>query len=138
MSFDDIGSGVVIRYPYLWSREAAAGETEGRKVRPVAVAVRIARPNGADMLILFAITSRKPAPTRLAIEIPEAERRRAGPDESARLWIVLDEYNQDIVGASFYLTAESPLGRFSKAFFLPVLKVFLDYRNTSKSINRRR
>jgi hypothetical protein len=32
----------VIRYPYLWVREAARGETEGRKLRPVTVGVRIA------------------------------------------------------------------------------------------------
>ncbi|WP_425960310.1 hypothetical protein [Rhizobium nepotum] len=29
--FDEIETAVVIRYPYLWSREASRGETEGRK-----------------------------------------------------------------------------------------------------------
>lgn len=44
--FDEIETAVVIRYPYLWSREASRGETEGRKGRPVVVGVRLARPNG--------------------------------------------------------------------------------------------
>ena len=35
-----------------WVREAERGETEGRKPRPAAVGVRIARPKGEDMLVL--------------------------------------------------------------------------------------
>jgi hypothetical protein len=38
MSFDQLQTGVVLRYPYLWARQAKAGETEGRKDHPVAVA----------------------------------------------------------------------------------------------------
>ena len=29
--FDEIEAAVIIRSPYLWSREAFRGETEGRK-----------------------------------------------------------------------------------------------------------
>jgi len=138
VSFDEIGSGSVIRYPYLWVRQADAGETEGRKLRPVAVGVRIARPKAEDALILFAITSQAPAATRLAVEIPETERGRAGLDINVRLWIMLDEYNQDIIGQSFYMEPEPPLGRFSRAFFLPVLKIFAAEKQKAKSVNRRR
>ena len=31
--------GLVIRYSFLWSREARAGATEGRKDRPCAIVV---------------------------------------------------------------------------------------------------
>jgi hypothetical protein len=54
-------------------REAARGETEGRKHRPVAVGVRISRPRREDVLILFPITSQPPASDRFAVEIPEME-----------------------------------------------------------------
>ena len=37
MSFDRIQTASVIRFPYFGAREADAGETEGRKDRPVAV-----------------------------------------------------------------------------------------------------
>jgi hypothetical protein len=57
VSFDQIRTACVIRFPYLWAREAQRGETEGRKVRPVAVAVRISRPKGEEVLVLFPITS---------------------------------------------------------------------------------
>jgi hypothetical protein len=138
VSFDELRTGCVIRFPFLWVREAERGETEGRKPRPVAVGVRIARPKGDDVLVLFPITSQPPSPDRFAAEIPEMEKRRAGLDASLRLWIILDEYNQDRIGQSFYLEPESPLGRFSKAFFLPLMKQFIARRAGSRGVNRRR
>ena len=135
MSFDDIGTASVIRYPYLSVREAADGETEGRKSRPVAVGVRIGRTSG-DLLILFPITSRPLGPARFAAEIPETEKRRAGLDTALPLWIILDEFNQDAIGRSFYLEPEPPVGRFSKAFFLPLLQEFIARRSKAASVNR--
>ena len=110
MSFVQIRTASVIRFPYLWAREAERGETEGRKVRPAAVGARISRPKGEDVLVLFPITSQPSAPGRFAVEVPEMEKRRGGLDATIRLWIIL-------VGRSFYLEPEPPLGRFSKAFF---------------------
>ena len=138
MSLDELRTGCVIRFPYLWVREAERGETEGRKPRPVAVGVRIARPKGDDVLVLFPITSQPPSAERFAAEIPEMEKRRAGLDATLRLWIILDEYNQDIIGQSFYLEPEPQLGRFSKAFFLPLMKEFIARRARTGGVNRRR
>jgi hypothetical protein len=122
----------VIRFRYLWAREAERGETEGRKLRPVAVGVRISRPKGEDVLVLFPITSQPPAQDRFAVEIPEVETRRAGLGATVRLFMILDEYNQDIIGQSFYLEPEPPLGRFSKAFFLPLMKEFVARRSRAQ------
>ena len=103
----------MIRFPYLPVRESARGETEGRKTRPVAVGVRIARPEAKMCWCCFPITSQPPSPGRFAAEIPEMEKRRAGLDVALQLWIILDEYNQDTIGRSFYLEPEPPLGRWS-------------------------
>ena len=73
--FDEIETAVVIRYAYLWSREASRGQTEGGKRRPVVVGVRLARADG-DMVLFFPITTKYPETDRFAIEIPE--KRRAG------------------------------------------------------------
>jgi hypothetical protein len=102
------------------------------------VGVRIPRPNGHDLLVLFPITSQPPSPMRFTVEIPEMEKRRAGLDATLRLWIILDEYNQDSVDRSFYLGPEPPLGRFSKAFLLPLMKEFIARRSKSRGVNRRR
>lgn len=126
-----IETGSVIRYPYLWQWQAARGETEGRKDRPTAVAVRLPRAAG-DRLILLAITSQEPESTQRAVEIPEHEKKRAGLTVGLRLWIVIDEVNIDTVGRSFYLKPEPPLGSFSRSFFGPVLRAMLAGRSVRK------
>ncbi len=135
MSYDDIRTATVIRYPYLWARQASAGETEGRKERPVAVGVRIPRPDG-DLVLFFPITTKEPEKARFAAEIPAIEKRRAGLDADRRLWIILDEFNSDLVGKSFYLEPEPPIGRFSKAFFLPLLREFIVRRKAFTEVSR--
>jgi hypothetical protein len=135
--YDEIQTAAIIRYPYLWSREAGKGETEGRKNRPVTVGVRIPRPDG-DLVLFFPITTKQPRPNQFAVEIPAIEKRRAGLDVDLRLWIILDEFNSDIIGRSFYLEPEPPIGRFSKAFFLPILREFLARRKSLAEVNRSR
>ncbi|MGF6175473.1 hypothetical protein [Ensifer sp. 4252] len=133
--YDAIQTATVIRYPYLWAREAGQGETEGRKDRPVAVGVRLSRPNG-DLVVIFAITTKQPEKSRFTAEIPAIEKRRAGLDADLRLWIILDEFNTDVVGRSFYLEPEPPLGRLSKAFFLPLLREFIARRKSLTEVSR--
>lgn len=133
--YDDIQTASVVRYPYLWAREAGKGETEGRKKRPVAVGVRMPRPDG-DMILFFPITTKQPSAERFAAEIPDIEKRRAGLDADLRLWIILDEFNSDVVGHSFYLEPEPPVGRFSKAFFLPLLREFIARRKACVEVSR--
>ncbi|GKX35222.1 MAG: hypothetical protein MnENMB40S_28400 [Rhizobiaceae bacterium MnEN-MB40S] len=135
MSFDSLETGSVIRYPYLWVRQAVTGELEGRKSRPVAVGVRVPRADG-DLLILLPITTKEPMSGRLATEIPDIEKRRAGLDLDLRLWIILDEYNEDIIGRSFYLEPVPPIGRFSKAFFLPLMRELIARRKDMKGVSR--
>ncbi|KXF75666.1 hypothetical protein ATN84_16895 [Paramesorhizobium deserti] len=134
-NYDDIQTAAVIRYPYLWARQARKGATEGRKDRPVAVGVRLARPDG-DLVLFFPITTKQPEQARFAAEIPAMEKRRAGLDADLHLWIVLDEFNTDIVGRSFYIEPEPPIGQFSKAFFLPLLREFIARRKSFTEISR--
>ncbi|MFN0190475.1 MAG: hypothetical protein ACKVP5_00635 [Aestuariivirga sp.] len=138
MSFDWLTTGTVIRYPYLWSHEAQRGETEGRKTkRPTAVGFRIAKPDGKDIVLLFPLTSKAPDPSRFAAEVPALEKKRAGLAQDIPLWIILDEFNEDIVGESFYLEPDPHFGRFSHAFLLPLLKEFIVRRQSIKGVSRR-
>jgi hypothetical protein len=136
MGFEELQTGVVVSYPFLWAREAAAGETEGRKRRPVAVALRLARPGG-DAVVLLPITMQSPAKGRKAVEIPETEKQRAGLDISLRCWIMLDEFNTDVIGKSYYLEPVPPLGVFSRAFFAPVARMFVTHIKAARKIDRR-
>jgi hypothetical protein len=76
MAFENLVSGAVFVYPYLWSREAAKGETEGRKDRPVVVGVRVLLRDGLERLVVFPITSLEPGAERIASEIPDTEKKR--------------------------------------------------------------
>ncbi|RDJ03361.1 hypothetical protein B5K05_26380 [Rhizobium phaseoli] len=119
----------------MWAREAERGETEGRKERPVAVGVRMPRPDG-DLVLFFPITTKQPDVSCFAVEVPLIEKRRAGLDADRRLWIIFDEFNTDIVGNSFYLEPEPPIGRFSKAFFLPLLREFISRPKSATEVSR--
>jgi hypothetical protein len=114
--------GTVITYPYLWASQRNAGETEGRKDRPVCMVLRIRDPgSGHHHLVLLAISSQPPRDDQSALEIPDTERRRAGLGRYPRAWIFVSEFNYDIAEQSFYYEPSiPPLGSFSTAFLKEV------------------
>lgn len=134
--FDGIRSGAVVTYPYLWAHQHDKGEIAGRKDRPTAVGIRMPQKRGGDILVLFPITSKEPAPGQTGLEIPKNEKERGGLDPGMRLWIILDEYNTDIVGKSFYLKPGSKIGRISLAFLKPMLLTLLKNRSKVRHVPR--
>lgn len=108
--------GDIWRYPYLWKREADAGEEGGRKPRPTALAAVVPISEKSTLLYLLPITGTEPTDDQNALEIPATEIRRAGLSEYKQLWIILDEYNRDELEASFYFEPSANVGSFSKAF----------------------
>lgn len=109
-------AGEVFRYPFLWKREELSGETEGRKKRPVCIAVTVAKQDGETVVFILPITTQPPQPARHAIEVPEIESQRVGLETHVRKWIMLDEVNTDIVERSCVWDDRKPLGTFSAAF----------------------
>src|SRR5689334_3180926 len=90
--------GEVFSYPYLWAWQQQRGETEGRKPRPVCVVIAIrSASDGNSHLALLAITTQPPQTGRIALEIPDIERKRAGLSDLKQCWIMVDEYSYDIV-----------------------------------------
>jgi hypothetical protein len=108
--------GDVVRFNYLWSREAAKGEESGRKSRPSCVIVRT-----QSSYFILPITSQRPPRDGVAIEIPEMECKRARL--SPPCWIILDEYNR--VGREQLHDFESlePQGRLGRAFVIRIATV---------------
>jgi len=90
------------------------------------------------LILLFPITTKEPGPERFSAELPPIEKKRAGLDPTLRLWLIMDEFNTDVVGRSFYLEPDSPIGRLSKAFFLPLLREFVARRSKFTQVNRLR
>ena len=128
--------GMVLRYPYLWHWQSGNGETEGRKDRPTAVAAVFIGRDDRQYVLLLPLTTKQPSATRIAVEVPTTEKKRAGLDQALRQWIVLDEYNLDPTASSYYLQQTSSIGQFSDAFMRPVLTQFRDLLPTARSISR--
>jgi hypothetical protein len=87
---------------------------------------------GVTNLVILAITLVPPSSSRLALEIPNIERRRAGLDDIP-LWVVLDEYNHDVLESSFYFDPKARIGRFSEAFRKLVLRAFMQAAREERS-----
>ena len=92
MSWPEPQPGLVIRYSYLWHREAQQGHEEGRKDRPCAVVVAMSNKDGRTRVYALPITHSAPTQGQQAIEIPPRVKNRLGLD-GERSWIVFDEAN---------------------------------------------
>jgi len=127
----------VWRYPYLWYRQHSGGETEGRKKRPVAFVAVLPGKTGGTNLFILAITSTQPGRDRIAVAIPEIECRRAGLDPIP-LWVIVDEYNHDILESSAYFEPGARIGAFSPSFHKKVMAAFIAVvrKGQSKAIPR--
>lgn len=87
--------GLVVRYSFLWSNEARAGETEGRKDRPCVIVTAVRRTSdGRFRVRVLPITHRPSEPDR-SIRVPPKIKRHLSLDADAS-WIVLDEVNEFI------------------------------------------
>jgi len=95
VSFPEPYVGLVIRYSYLWKREADAGRDEGTKDRPCAIVMAVVDDDGEKEALVLPITHSLPANPADAIEIPTVTKNRLGLD-SERSWIVITEANEFI------------------------------------------
>ena len=82
----------MIRYSYLWRREAADGREEGMKDRPCAVVLALRDETNRTRVVVLPVTHTPPEVPGEAIEIPAAVKARLGLD-AERSWIVLNEAN---------------------------------------------
>jgi hypothetical protein len=85
-------AGLVIRYSYLWDREARQGREEGVKDRPCAIILVILREGEHPIVRVLPITHTPPADPVDGLEIPQPTKLRLGLD-SERSWVVLTEAN---------------------------------------------
>lgn len=131
-------AGDIWNYPFLWARQAARGETAGRKERPCALALVQRKHNGETQIVLLAITGQQPMIGQLGLEVPETERFRAGLSRAKRLWVMLDEYNTDVIERSYSFEPGGKIGSFTPGFVRKVQAAFADaLRNrTTKAVRR--
>ena len=92
MSWPEPRPGLVIRYAYLWGREAEAGRDEGVKDRPCAIIVAVKSEAAETTVYVLPITHAAPRVGEEGVELPAPTKARLGLDGD-RSWIVLTEAN---------------------------------------------
>ena len=85
--------GLVIRYDYLWTREAAAARVQGKE-RPVCLVAAIDSSISPRFIVILPITHTRPNKDTVGIEIPAKVRAALGLDDT-KSWVVVSEHNVD-------------------------------------------
>ena len=85
--------GLVIRYSYLWHREAEEKRIEGLKSRPCAVVLSHSNNRFFPGRFVADVVPITHTPTDGAVEIPVSVKRRMGLDDDPS-WIVTTEINR--------------------------------------------
>jgi hypothetical protein len=141
VSLPDPKSGLVVRYDYLWSHEAARGRQQG-KDRPtclIAASDRVTRPR---YVVLLPITHVPPSGRTVGIEIPARVKEAIGLDDEPS-WVTVSEHNIDEWPNGGLSPIPGKSGVFSYGFIPPGLfaKVkarFLELARQKKSAAVRR
>lgn len=114
-------AGLAICYEFLWSREAASGQTACEKRRPAVIVVAAKSQNGQTVVVVAAVTHAEPRDSTLAVELPPKVKRHLGLDER-RSWVVLDELNEFVwPGLDIYPVPGGGPGQFDYGFIPPAL-----------------
>lgn len=133
--------GLVIRYDYLWTHEAAAGR-DGEKERPaclIAASDSSVRPR---FVVILPITHTPPDDETIGVEIPPRVKQALGMDD-APSWVVVSEYNIDEWPNGGLASVPGRPGVFSYGFIPPrlfaqVKEKFLELSGQKQSSGVRR
>ena len=85
--------GMILRYDYLWSREALQGRQQG-KDRPTCLVAASDGQANPRYVVLLPITHSPPSGDTVGIEIPHAVKKAIGLDNEPS-WVIVSEYNVD-------------------------------------------
>jgi hypothetical protein len=93
VTLPDPKPGLVIRYDYLWTREAAAGRQQG-KDRPACLVAATDSAVTPRFVVILPITHTAPSGDTVGIEIPAKVRQAIGLDDASS-WVVVSDHNVD-------------------------------------------
>ena len=126
--------GLVIRYDYLWSDEAAAGGDQG-KDRPACLVAASEPGVRPRFIVILPITHSPPGPGTVGIEIPPRVRRATGLDDASG-WVIVSEYNVDEWPNGGLAALPGRPGVFSYGFIPP--RLFAQVKEAFLALSARR
>ena len=113
--------GLVIRYDYLWTREAAAGRDQGKE-RPACLVAAMDSAASPRFVVILPITHARPDKDAVGVEIPAKVRAALGLDDAPR-WVIVSEHNVDEWPNAGLAPVRGRPGVFSYGFIPPGLFV---------------
>lgn len=119
MALPEPRPGLVIRYDYLWSHEAATGRIQG-KDRPTCIVAATDGLTQPRYVVLLPITHSPPSGDTIGIEIPAKIKRAIGLDDEPS-WIIVSEHNIDEWPNSGLSSIPGTVGLYSYGFIPPGL-----------------
>lgn len=119
MALPEPKPGLVIRYDYLWSREAAIGRDQG-KDRPAWLVAASDSTTMPRFVVILPITHTAPAGDTIGIEIPSRVRQTIGLNDTTS-WVIVSEHNVDEWPNGSLTTIPGRPGTFSYGFVPPGL-----------------
>jgi mRNA-degrading endonuclease toxin of MazEF toxin-antitoxin module len=111
--------GLVIRYDYLWTLEAAAGQKQG-KDRPACLVAASDSNANPRFVVILPITHTPPDRNTVGIELP-ARVKQAIDLDGAPSWVIVSEHNIDEWPNGGLSPVPGKPGTFSYGFIPPGL-----------------
>ncbi|QPF90225.1 hypothetical protein [Bradyrhizobium commune] len=141
MAFPEPKPGLVVRYDYLWTHEAAAGHDQG-KDRPTCLVAASDSQSNPRFVVLLPITHMRPGGDTVGIEIPAKVKQAIGLDDTPS-WVIVSEHNVDEWPNAGLSPVPGKLGVFGYGFIPPSLFAqikakFLELARQNKSSAVRR
>lgn len=93
MALPEPRPGLVVRYDYLWTREASEGRQQS-KDRPTCLVAASDSSTTPRFVVILPITHSAPRGDDVGIEIPHKVRRALGLDD-APSWVLVSDHNVD-------------------------------------------
>jgi hypothetical protein len=93
VSFPEPRPGLIIRYDYFWTLEAATGQKQG-KDRPACLVAASDSSANPRFVVILPITHTPPDQNTVGIELPIRVKQAIGLDD-APSWVIVSEYNID-------------------------------------------
>jgi hypothetical protein len=119
MRLPEAEPGLVVRYDYLWAREAEAGRSSSKE-RPACLVAASDETRNPRFVVLLPITHSPPAGGSIGIEIPKEVCAHLGLDEG-RSWVIVSEYNVDDWPNAGLMTVPGKRAKFAYGFVPPKL-----------------
>ena len=119
MTLPEPKPGLVIRYDYLWSHEAALARDHG-KDRPACLVAASDAAANPRFVVILPITHTTPAGGAVGVELPPKVRRALGLDDEPS-WVIVSEHNVDEWPNGGLASVPGRPGIFSYGFIPPSL-----------------